>query len=134
MKNVVILLGLMLTGASGAFAADAGQAGDADAGKAMTTVCGACHGADGNSASPFPKLAGQGEKYLLKQLRDIRTTVSNHALDLFSEKSPVKIMHWLCSVQSPLSKSCTGSVPCTVPSPNNALALFSAKPPIPIMH
>lgn len=39
----------------------------------MTTVCAACHGPDGNSAVPnFPKLAGLGEKYLLKQLTDIR--------------------------------------------------------------
>ena len=40
--------------------------------KNMTAVCGACHGADGNSPAPFPKLAGQGEKYLFKQLQDIR--------------------------------------------------------------
>ena len=39
----------------------------------MTAVCAACHGADGNSPAPsFPKLAGQGERYLLKQLIDIR--------------------------------------------------------------
>ena len=48
-------------------------AGDAAAGKALATACGACHGADGNSAAPnFPKLAGQGEKYLLKQMLDIK--------------------------------------------------------------
>ena len=43
-------------------------------GKAIAeTVCIACHGADGNSAAPnFPKLAGQGERYLLKQLHDIK--------------------------------------------------------------
>jgi len=36
-------------------------------------TCGACHGVDGNSAVPnFPKLAGLGEKYLLKQMKDIR--------------------------------------------------------------
>ncbi len=46
--------------------------GDAAAGKAQTTVCAACHGADGNSSAPFPKLAGQGEKYLYKQLQDVR--------------------------------------------------------------
>lgn len=49
-------------------------AGDATAGKALTTACAACHGADGNSMAPtFPKLAGQGEKYLLKQLEDIKS-------------------------------------------------------------
>jgi cytochrome c553 len=48
-------------------------AGDAKAGAAKAAVCGACHGVDGNSAVPsFPKLAGQGEKYLLKQLNDIK--------------------------------------------------------------
>ncbi len=42
-------------------------------GKGKTMVCGGCHGVDGNSLVPmFPKLAGQGEKYLLKQLYDIR--------------------------------------------------------------
>ncbi len=47
--------------------------GDAAAGKGKTAVCAACHGADGNSPSgAFPKLAGLGEKYLLKQMRDIR--------------------------------------------------------------
>ena len=48
-------------------------AGDAVAGQAKVTVCGACHGPDGNSLVPiFPKLAGQGERYLLKELQDIQ--------------------------------------------------------------
>ena len=47
--------------------------GDAAAGEGKAVTCGACHGADGNSAVPnFPKLAGLGEKYLLKQMKDIR--------------------------------------------------------------
>lgn len=50
----------------------AAEAGNAETGKTHTLVCGACHGADGNSAAPFPKLAGQGEKYLIKQMMDIR--------------------------------------------------------------
>ncbi|MEZ5502800.1 MAG: c-type cytochrome [Halioglobus sp.] len=72
MNRVAILFGLSLVWATGAFAATANPVGDAAAGKSQSVACGACHGADGNSASPFPKLAGQGEKYLLKQLRDIR--------------------------------------------------------------
>lgn len=37
-------------------------AGDAAAGQGKTAICGACHGADGNSAvGNFPKLAGQNE-------------------------------------------------------------------------
>ncbi len=49
-------------------------AGDAAAGEKQAAACGACHGADGNSAVPnFPKLANLGEKYLHKQLRDIQS-------------------------------------------------------------
>lgn len=48
-------------------------AGDADAGKAKAGVCAACHGADGNSPAPnFPSIAGQNEKYLVKQLQDMK--------------------------------------------------------------
>ena len=69
MKKVVILASLLM-GCSQFVAA---QTGDAAAGEALTATCAACHGADGNSAAPtFPKLAGLGEKYLLKQLKDIR--------------------------------------------------------------
>lgn len=73
MKKVAILFSLVMGCAQTAYSADARPAGDAAAGKAQTAVCAACHGADGNSAVPtFPKLAGQGEKYLYKQLQDIR--------------------------------------------------------------
>ncbi len=69
MKKVVILASLLM-GCSQFVVA---QTGDAAAGEALTATCAACHGADGNSAAPtFPKLAGLGEKYLLKQLKDIR--------------------------------------------------------------
>lgn len=47
--------------------------GDVEAGQAKAATCVACHGVDGNSAVPtFPKLAGLGHKYLLKQMKDIR--------------------------------------------------------------
>ena len=73
MKKVAILFGLALGWAPTGFTADVALAGDAAAGKAQAAVCAACHGPDGNSAVPsFPKLAGQGEKYLYKQLKDIR--------------------------------------------------------------
>jgi cytochrome c553 len=72
MKKIVVLACLALSWASNSFAADANLIGDASAGKTKGAACGACHGADGNSAAPFPKLAGQGEKYLLKQMRNIR--------------------------------------------------------------
>jgi cytochrome c553 len=67
MKKLMIAA-LMVVG----FAGNAMAAGDAAAGKAKVAACAACHGADGNSAAPtFPKLAGQSEKYLIKQLSEI---------------------------------------------------------------
>jgi len=54
--------------------ANDGIKGNASAGKAKSASCAACHGKDGNSAAPsFPKLAGQGEKYLIKQMEDIKS-------------------------------------------------------------
>jgi cytochrome c553 len=48
--------------------------GDADKGQSQAAVCGACHGQDGNSpAAAFPKLAGQNQKYSLKQMQDIKS-------------------------------------------------------------
>ena len=69
MKKVLVslLLTLGITGLAQA-------AGDAAAGQGKVAMCGACHGADGNSMAPtFPKLAGQGERYLLKQMNDIKS-------------------------------------------------------------
>lgn len=67
--NKVLVSLLFTLGLSGL----AHAAGDAAAGEGKVAVCGACHGADGNSLAPnFPKLAGQGEQYLLKQLKDIQ--------------------------------------------------------------
>ena len=51
----------------------ASAAGDPEAGKAKSTVCAACHGADGNSANPeWPSLAGQHEGYAIDQLMAFR--------------------------------------------------------------
>lgn len=73
MKKIAILFGLAMGCAQSVFSAELMPAGDTAAGEAQTMVCAACHGADGNSAVPtFPKLAGQGQKYLYKQLQDIR--------------------------------------------------------------
>lgn len=68
MKRFACLITACLL-ANGVFAA-----ADPDAGKSKAVVCGACHGADGNSpVSAFPKLAGQHERYLLKQMQDIKS-------------------------------------------------------------
>lgn len=70
----LFLSSLLLTVSLNGFvqAADS-PVGDPVAGQGKTAVCSACHGPDGNSLVPiFPKLASQGERYLLKQLHDIR--------------------------------------------------------------
>lgn len=57
------------------------QAGDAAAGKKIAGACAACHGADGNSPAPsFPKIAGLGEKYLLKQLQEFKSGTRANAI------------------------------------------------------
>ena len=74
--NKLIVSLLLTVGISGvAYAAgEPVKPGDAAAGQAKAAVCGACHGPDGNSMAPnFPKLAGQGERYLDKQLHDIKS-------------------------------------------------------------
>ncbi|MGH8467042.1 MAG: c-type cytochrome [Pseudomonas sp.] len=70
-----LLVSLLLTlGVTGVANAAGNLTGDAAAGQAKTAVCGACHNPDGNSMAPnFPKLAGQGERYLEKQLHDIKS-------------------------------------------------------------
>lgn len=51
---------------------------DAAAGEKLAAKCVACHGAGGNSAVPnWPKLAGAGERYLLKQLTEINSGARN---------------------------------------------------------
>lgn len=68
MKKIVLLV--LLTCAYGVAHAD----GDPEAGKALTTVCVACHGNDGNSlVGAFPNIAGQTQKYLLKQMQEIKS-------------------------------------------------------------
>jgi len=45
-------------------------AGSKEAGQAKAATCSACHGMDGNSLNPeWPNLAGQGEAYLIRQLK-----------------------------------------------------------------
>lgn len=71
--NRLLVSMLLALGICGSSHAAETAAGDASAGQAKTAVCGACHGPDGNSMAPnFPKIAGQGERYLLKQLHEIK--------------------------------------------------------------
>ncbi|MCW8983514.1 MAG: cytochrome c4 [Gammaproteobacteria bacterium] len=64
-----LIAALILIGATGI----AQAAGDATAGKGKAAACAACHMADGNSMIPnFPKLAGQHESYIVKQLTEFK--------------------------------------------------------------
>ena len=54
--------------------------GDPEAGQTKSAPCQGCHGPDGNSMVPqFPKLAGQGEKYIIKQLQEFKAGDRNNA-------------------------------------------------------
>jgi cytochrome c553 len=69
MKKFAIFLGLFFGTAGIAVA----QSGDAEAGKEKSQVCAACHGPNGESPTDmYPHLAGQHQKYLLKQLKDFK--------------------------------------------------------------
>ncbi|MET1254905.1 c-type cytochrome [Aliikangiella maris] len=65
-KTIGCLLAILFAGSI--------SAGDAAKGQAKTAMCAGCHAADGNSPLPAnPKLAGQNEKYLIKQLHDFKS-------------------------------------------------------------
>ncbi|GAB7530517.1 c-type cytochrome [Pseudomonas sp. 3A(2025)] len=95
------LLSLLLTLIVYAPAHAAGA--DAAAGKNKVLVCSACHGPDGNSPlANFPKLAGQGERYLLKQLHDIKAgkrvvPEMTGQLDPLSDQDLADIAAWYAS-------------------------------------
>jgi len=64
MRRLVILALLAV------FSFSVNAAGNADAGKAKSATCSACHGAAGISANDlWPNLAGQKEGYLVKQIK-----------------------------------------------------------------
>jgi cytochrome c553 len=70
MKKAIVLLGAIM-----ALAINSAQAaGDAAAGQIKSAVCAGCHGVDGNSmAANFPKIAGQHQAYLVKQLTEFKS-------------------------------------------------------------
>ena len=63
-------------------------AGDAAAGKPLFAVCAACHGlqAEGNPALNAPKLSGQGDWYLKRQLKNFKSGArGTHDKDVFGK-------------------------------------------------
>ena len=78
-----IVSGLLMTATGATLANDAAAAGakaapaiDLARGKEIaSTICVACHGADGNSVIAInPKLAGQGAAYLYKQMSNFKSS------------------------------------------------------------
>ena len=61
---------------------DAAARGNADAGKAKSQTCAACHGPEGNkpSAPDQPVIAGQHYDYLVKSLRDYKSGKRKNAI------------------------------------------------------
>ncbi len=78
MKKILIATAACLTLVT---ATNVLAAGSASAGKGKAAICATCHGADGNSpSSAFPKLAGQGEAYIVKQLNDFKSEARENAI------------------------------------------------------
>lgn len=102
---VSLLLTLGLTGLAQA-------AGNAEAGKEKILLCTACHGAEGNSPlmPNYPKLAGQGERYLLKQMEDIKSGARpvvemTGMLDGLDDQDMADIAAWYASQTSTLGEA-----------------------------
>lgn len=75
MRKFIFLVGLGLA-SSGALAA-----GNPAAGQEKAAPCAACHGADGNSATPsFPKLAGQHADYIVESLNQYQNGKRKNAI------------------------------------------------------
>lgn len=67
-------MSLMMLAMAAVITLPAYAGGNAEAGKAKSAPCAACHGADGNSPTPsFPKLSGQHADYLYHSLKDYKS-------------------------------------------------------------
>ncbi|MDM7856753.1 c-type cytochrome [Thiopseudomonas acetoxidans] len=102
---VSLLLTLGITGLAQA-------AGNAEAGKDKILLCTACHGQDGNSTlmPTYPKLAGQGQRYLLKQMQDIKSGARpvvemTGMLNAMSDEDMADIAAWYSSQVSTLGEA-----------------------------
>jgi len=73
MKKLILASVALVFAGSTMFMTGTAVAGDAEAGKTKSAACGGCHGFDGNSPVPtYPKLAGQNEAYIVKQVKDFK--------------------------------------------------------------
>ncbi|MBT3854498.1 MAG: cytochrome c4 [Thiotrichales bacterium] len=76
-KTIIILASILITSLTNPILA----AGGAEAGQAKSATCMGCHGLAGNSTIPnFPKLAGQGKAYIVKQLQYFKSGERGNAM------------------------------------------------------
>ncbi len=76
MKQFLSLVGIFLLSLSSVVV----HAGDAEAGKAKSVTCAACHGGEGISPTGiWPNLAGQKEEYLVAQMKAFRDGARENA-------------------------------------------------------
>jgi cytochrome c553 len=67
----------------------------------FTAVCAACHGVDGNSATPaYPKLAQQHPEYLVKQLQEFKSDKRSNAImkgfaSMLSDEDMKNVAYWV---------------------------------------
>lgn len=72
LKSILAVAALATLSSAGVLAA-----GDVERGKTLYATCGACHGPNGEGMEALnsPKLAGQEEWYLIRQLQNFKTGV-----------------------------------------------------------
>ena len=108
-KTIIILATVLFASLSSSIIA----AGDPEAGQTKSATCMGCHGLAGNSTiATFPKLAGQGEVYLLKQLQNFKSGERNNAMmagvaSLLSEQDMMDIAAYY-SIQTITENSAKG--------------------------
>jgi cytochrome c553 len=107
-RSFGLLLTVLLGGSLAADGASA-QEGSAEAGRAKSATCAACHGVDGNSVTPeWPSLAGQHPSYIARQIRAFkngeRTDVTMKPFaDMLSDQDILDIAAYFSS-QKPTPK------------------------------
>ena len=91
-SNMAVFLTLaVLLAAPSAFAATSGEfadmlkrrngSGDPVAGKTKSQICQGCHGMNGNSTDELiPKLAGQYDEYIIKQMHNYQAGIRSHEI------------------------------------------------------
>ncbi|MBN4063706.1 cytochrome c4 [Cardiobacterium sp. AH-315-I02] len=77
MKKIILAGIALFFVTSGAVFANATFSDAVEAGKAKSALCAGCHGMDGNSLIPMnPKLAGQNQAYMVKQIKDFKANTT----------------------------------------------------------